>query len=100
LQPEAKKVKKAYQVSPEWDKLIKKDTANKNLWDQVKEIEVFTRKEFLDKVSKLGWFLLEYIFSYRYYLLTVPGTALFFGCCLHIPVLLIRPPYFLNERFL
>jgi hypothetical protein len=65
LQPEAKKVKKAYQLSPEWDKLIKKDTANKNLWDQVKEIEVFTRKEFLDKVSKLGWFLLEYIFSYH-----------------------------------
>jgi len=54
LQPEAKKVKKAYQLSPEWDKLIKKDTANKNLWDQVKEIEVFTRKEFLDKVNKLG----------------------------------------------
>jgi hypothetical protein len=53
LQPEAKKVKKAYQLSPEWDKLIKKDTANKNLWDQVKEIEVFTRKEFLDKVNKL-----------------------------------------------
>jgi hypothetical protein len=54
LQPEAKKVKKAYQLSPEWDKLIMKDTANKNLWDQVKEIEVFTRKEFLDKVTKLG----------------------------------------------
>jgi hypothetical protein len=60
LQPEAKKVKKAYQVSPEWDKLIMKDTANKYLWDQVKEIEVFTRKEFLDKVNKLGYFLLEY----------------------------------------
>jgi hypothetical protein len=54
LQPEAKKVKKAYQLSPEWDKLIMKDTANKNLWDQVKEIEVFTRKEFLDKVNKLA----------------------------------------------
>jgi hypothetical protein len=47
-------VKKTYQLSPEWDKLIKKDTANKNLWDQVKEIEVFTRKEFLDKVNKLA----------------------------------------------
>ncbi len=47
-------MKKAYQLSPEWDKLIKKDTANKNLWDQVKEIEVFTRKEFLDKVNKLA----------------------------------------------
>ena len=52
VQPEAKKVKKVYQVSPEWDKLIKKDTANKNLWDQVKETQVFSRKEFLDKVRQ------------------------------------------------
>ncbi len=74
-------MKKAYQLSPEWDKLIKKDTANKNLWDQVKEIEVFTRKEFLDKVNKNGYFLLKYIFCY--YLHNINGTALFFGCCLH-----------------
>jgi hypothetical protein len=46
-------VKKAYQLSQEWEKLINKDTANKNLWDQVREAEVFSRKEFLDKVRYL-----------------------------------------------
>ena len=44
-------MKKPYQVNKEWQQLIDKDTVNSNLWHQVQEEQVFSRKEFLDQVT-------------------------------------------------
>jgi len=47
---EVKKVRRVYVINDEWMKLIKQDTRNKKMWDQVLEKEVYSRTELLDQV--------------------------------------------------
>jgi len=48
-----KKARKLYAMAEEWSNLIKADTRNKKMWEQVLEKEVYSRNEFLDEVREV-----------------------------------------------